>query len=60
MVEMLVNWALLFCVSWIIYYFVRFAADKNESASRDQDAFETMFNPTPNLILLVDDEGRAA
>jgi PAS domain S-box-containing protein len=59
MVEMMVNWALLLCTSWIIYYFVRFASDKNESASRDQDAFETMFNTTSNLILLVDNEGHA-
>ncbi|MDR3136290.1 MAG: response regulator [Coriobacteriales bacterium] len=58
-VEMLVNWAILLCVSLIIYYFTRFAADKNASASRDQDAFETLFNTTPNLILLVDNDGRA-
>jgi hypothetical protein len=60
LVEMLVNWSLLFCVSWILYYFVRFAADKNSIASRDQDAFKTMFNTTPNLILLTDDDGRAS
>ncbi|MDR1496173.1 MAG: PAS domain S-box protein [Clostridiales Family XIII bacterium] len=60
MVEMLVNWSLLLCASWILYYFVRFASDKNDIASRDQDAFKTMFNTTPNLILLTDDDGRAS
>jgi PAS domain S-box-containing protein len=59
MVEMLVNWSLLLCASWVLYYFVRFASDKNDIASRDQDAFRTMFNTTPNLILLTDDGGHA-
>jgi PAS domain S-box-containing protein len=60
MVEMLVNWSLLFCASLILYYFVRFASDKNDIASRDQDAFKTMFDTTPNLILLTDDNGHAS
>jgi PAS domain S-box-containing protein len=59
MVETLVSWSLLFCASWILYYFVRFASDKNDIASHDQDAFKTMFNTTPNFILLADNNGHA-
>ncbi|MDR3314953.1 MAG: response regulator [Coriobacteriales bacterium] len=56
--EMVVDWVLFFFGSLIVFAFTRFASDKNEKASRDQDAFETLFATTPNLMAILDEQGR--
>ncbi|MDR1088168.1 MAG: response regulator [Coriobacteriales bacterium] len=55
--EMIVYWVLLLCLSLVVYFFTRFVSDKNDSASRDQAAFETMFDTMPNGTVLVDEDG---
>ncbi|MDR2672443.1 MAG: response regulator [Coriobacteriales bacterium] len=55
--EMVVYWVLLLCLSLVVNFFTRFVSDKNDSASHDQAAFETMFDTMPNGTVLLDEDG---
>jgi signal transduction histidine kinase/ActR/RegA family two-component response regulator len=56
--EMVMDYAMLLGISIVVYVLTRFISIKNESASRDSDAFETYFATTPNATALVDYEGK--
>jgi PAS domain S-box-containing protein len=55
--EMVMKYGLLLSLSFVAYFFTQFAADINKRASRDADAFGTLFATTPNATALIDDEG---
>ncbi|MDR2586891.1 MAG: response regulator [Coriobacteriales bacterium] len=56
--EMVMNYGMLLSISVVAYVLTRFISIKNESASRDSDAFATYFATTPNATALVDYDGK--
>jgi PAS domain S-box-containing protein len=55
--EMVVDYVLLLGISVFSLAFTVFASNLNKNASRDAEAFETLFATTPNATALVDYEG---
>jgi signal transduction histidine kinase/CheY-like chemotaxis protein len=53
--EMMTNWFLLLFGSICIYYLTKFATDYSRESVKDQDAFQTLLETTPDYIALVDE-----
>uniref|UniRef100_UPI0002555422 ATP-binding protein n=1 Tax=Treponema primitia TaxID=88058 RepID=UPI0002555422 len=53
--EMMAKWVQLSFSSVCIYFITKFAADYNKESVKDQDAFQTLLETTPDYIALVDE-----